>query len=245
VKINCSIVLYRTSIAEVQAVVEKLRACSAVSRIWLIDNSELMTERFEFLGCDYIFGHGNVGYGRGHNIAIDKSLETDADYHLVMNSDLTFEQGLLEKLAEYMEENKDVSCVMPKVLNYDGTDQMLAKRLPTPWDLIHRRLFNSNRGSMNLSDDGAWDVPCLSGCFMFLRMTALREIKRTEGFVFDPRYFLYLEDFDLSRRLNINHRTIYYPALQITHYHRRESYHSLRMAVVHTWSMIKYFWKWR
>lgn len=244
-KINCSIVIYHTPIAEVQAVVEKLQESPLVDRIWLIDNSELMTERFEFMKCDYIFGHGNIGYGRGHNIAIEKSLATDADYHLVMNSDLKFDPSLLEKLAVYMEENPDVAYVMPKVLNEDGTDQHLAKRLPTPLDLMHRRIFNSNRGALNLSDDGVWNVPCLSGCFMFLRSSFLHELKLSDGFVFDPRYFLYFEDFDLSRRLHSRYRTIYYPALTITHYHRRESYHSCRMGLIHTWSMIKYFWKWR
>ncbi len=226
-------------------VLEKLRECKYVDKIWLIDNSELMTERFQFLKCDYIFGHGNIGYGRGHNIAIDKSLETDADYHLVMNSDLQFEPTLLETLAEFMDANKDVAYVMPKVLNVDGTDQKLAKRLPTPWDLMHRRLFNSDRGSLKLSDDRIWNVPCLSGCFMFLRSDALRELKADDGYVFDPRYFLYLEDFDLSRRLYMRYRTIYYPALTITHYHRRESYKSLRIGLIHTLSMIKYFWKWK
>lgn len=244
-KINCSIVIYHTPIAEVQAVVEKLQECPLVDHIWLIDNSELMTERFEFLQCDYIFGHGNIGYGRGHNIAIDKSLATDAEYHLVMNSDISFEPSLLQKLAGFMEANPDVAHVMPKVLNPDGTDQHLAKRLPSPWDLMHRRLFGSNRCSLDLADDGVWNVPYLSGCFMFLRSAALRELRASDGFVFDPRYFLYPEDLDLTRRLNMRFRTVYYPRLTITHCHRQESYKSLRLGMVHAWNMIKYFWKWR
>lgn len=244
-KVNCSIVLYHTPIAEVQAVVERLRRCSCVDRIWLIDNSELMTERFEFLKCDYIFGQGNVGYGRGHNIAIDKSLNTDADYHLVMNSDICFDESVVDGLLEFMESNRDVAHVMPKVLNPDGTDQRLAKRLPSPWDLLHRRLFGSNRCSLDLADDRVWDVPYLSGCFMFLRMSALRELKDSDGFIFDPRYFLYPEDLDLTRRLNMRHRTVYYPALTITHCHRKESYKSLQMGMIHAWNMLKYFWKWK
>lgn len=225
--------------------VEKLRECSLVDKIWLIDNSGLMTEKYQFMGCEYISGHGNVGYGRGHNMAIYKSLETDADIHLVMNSDLEFGASLLEKLADYMAENEDVAYVMPKVLNSDGTDQKLAKNLPTMWDLLHRRIFKSDKGSLNLSDDRTWDVPCMSGCFMFLRSSALRKLRQADGFVFDPRFFLYFEDFDLSRRLNMRFRTIYFPSLTITHYHKRESYHSFRIALVHTWSMVKYFWKWR
>jgi len=226
-------------------VVERLRESSLVDKIWLIDNSELMTERFEFLECDYIFGHGNIGYGRGHNIALEKSLQTDAEYHLVMNSDIEFDSTLIERLVDFMEEHKDVAHVMPKVLNQDGTDQKLAKRLPSPWDLMHRRLFGSNRCSLELSDDGVWDVPYLSGCFMFLRSAALRDLRASDGFIFDPRYFLYPEDLDLTRRLNMRFRTVYYPALTIKHCHRQESYKSLRMGIVHAWNMMKYFWKWR
>lgn len=237
--------LYHAPIAEVQAVVERLRKCSLVDKIWLIDNSELMTERFQFLQCDYIFGHGNIGYGKGHNIAIDKTLASDADYHLVMNSDICFEPFIIERLAEFMNANPDIAHVMPKVLNPDGTDQMLAKRLPSPFDLIHRRLFGSNRCALQLDDDCVWDVPYLSGCFMFLRIKALRELKMSDGFVFDPRFFLYPEDIDLTRRLNMRHRTVYYPTLTIIHCHRKESYKSLRMTFIHAWNMLKYFWKWR
>lgn len=237
--------MYQTPITEVQSLVEKLRECTLVDKIWLIDNSGLTTEKYQFMGCDYVSGQGNIGYGRGHNIAIEKSLETDADIHLVMNSDLEFGTGLLQHLTEFMQENPDVAYVMPKVLNSDGTDQRLAKRLPTLGDLLHRRLFKSDRGSLDLSDDRIWDVPCMSGCFMFLRSEALRELKRQDGYVFDPRYFLYFEDIDLSRRLNMRFRTVYYPQFTITHYHRRESYKSMRIAIIHTWSMVKYFWKWK
>ena len=52
--INASIVLYHTPAAEVQKIVRLLRACPEINEIWLIDNSEIMTEAFMFLPATYI-----------------------------------------------------------------------------------------------------------------------------------------------------------------------------------------------
>ncbi|MCQ2331686.1 MAG: glycosyltransferase family 2 protein [Paludibacteraceae bacterium] len=248
-RVNCSIVLYRTPADEVTKVVTMLRQCSEVGEIWLIDNSELMTERFQFMDVQYIHGHGNIGYGRGHNIALQKSLESEVDYHLVLNSDIAFSEGTIEKLIKFMDEHENVGHVMPKVLNPDGSDQFLAKRLPKPWDLIYRRLTLSQRCALSfdgMNDGGnGFDVEYLSGCFMMLRNDTLRKLKEKDGYVFDPRFFLYPEDMDLTRRMHTIGRTVYLPSAEITHYHRKESYKSLKMMCVHSWNMIKYFWKWR
>ena len=40
------------------------------------------------------------------------------------------------------------------------------------------------------------EVPILSGCFIFSRVSALKEIGG-----FDERYFMYMEDYDLCRRI--------------------------------------------
>jgi len=45
-----------------------------------------------------------------------KSIKISAKYHLVLNPDVYFEQGVLEELFTYMENNPDVELVMPKVL---------------------------------------------------------------------------------------------------------------------------------
>ena len=44
--------------------------------------------------------------------------------------------------------------------------------------------------------DRAMNPPCLSGCFMFMRLSAISE----HGIFFDDRFFMYFEDLDLIRR---------------------------------------------
>lgn len=89
----------------------------------------------------YIFNNANLGFGKGHNIALRKSIEENISYHLVLNPDVYFEEGVLEELYNFMEENQDVGLVMPKVLYSDGRLQHLCKLLPTPFDLFGRRFL--------------------------------------------------------------------------------------------------------
>ena len=40
----------------------------------------------------------NLGYGAGHNIAIRESIDIGATYHIVVNPDIYFEEGVIEKI---------------------------------------------------------------------------------------------------------------------------------------------------
>jgi GT2 family glycosyltransferase len=87
--------------------------------------------------------------------------------------------------------------------------------------------------------DKVMDVPYLSGCFMFFRTEALREVG-----LFDERFFLYPEDIDITRRMRRKFRTVYYPEVSIIHQHAHSSYENFHMLWIHMFNMIKYFNKW-
>lgn len=250
--INASIVLYHTPAAEVQKIIRLLRLCPEINEIWLIDNSEIMTEAFMFLPATYIFNNKNLGYGRAHNIALKKSLKTNAKYHLVLNSDIEFTPDVITQLVKFMDKNPEIGHSMPLVRYPNGDIQYLAKQLPTPFDLFARRFLpklwtkkqtakfeNHKFYQQENYKSQLLDVPYLSGCFMFLRSDALRKVG-----LFDPRYFMYPEDIDLTRRINQHYRTVMYPAVEITHNHAQGSYHSPRLLWIHITNMLKYFIKW-
>lgn len=58
----------------------------------------------------------NCGYGAGHNIAIREAMEVGAIYHVIVNPDIYFGEGVLEQLVAYMNVNKEIGLVMPKIL---------------------------------------------------------------------------------------------------------------------------------
>jgi GT2 family glycosyltransferase len=64
----------------------------------------------------------------------------------------------------------------------------------------------------NEAQQMAADVAIVSGCCMLCKTTSLQK----EG-GFDPRFFLYFEDFDLSLRLGKHGAVVYLPTMRVRH----------------------------
>lgn len=254
IEISGSIVLFNNEEQELLDVVSSFLACSLNIKLFLIDNSlsdrlkGVLSKELGDKRIEYIHNPSNPGYGSGHNIGIEKSLQAGVNYHLVMNPDIKFKPGTLESIYNFMEANLDVGSLMPKVLFEDGSLQRLCKLLPTPFDLIGRRFLGNTRWAKKQNEkyelhsfgyDKILNTPCLSGCFMFVRNSVFEKAG-----LFDPRYFMYLEDYDLNRRINKFSKTIFYPEAVIIHGHAKESYKSGKLLKIHIQSAIKYFNKW-
>jgi GT2 family glycosyltransferase len=248
--VTASIVAYKTNHAELEQVVRCCRGSSLRVEILVVDNSpsDELASLCSALGVKYIHTVKNVGFGTAHNIAFNKS--SSAKYHLVLNSDVQFGHEIVEKLVAFLELNESVGLVMPRVLCPDGSPQKLCKRLPTPFDILARRIvpkslqcvFQSKVNAFELSDmdmSKVLSVPYLSGCFMLLRKKALQDVG-----MFDERYFMYFEDLDLTRRIHQRYDTVYYPRETIIHRHERGSYKSIRLLFCGIHSAIQYFNKW-
>lgn len=246
--LTASLVLYKTPTYQICTILKCIASSNCINKLYVIDNSS--TEENKQLISNYAFAeyieHENTGYGSSHNIALHKAIELGSDYHVVLNPDIEFEETVLNSLIEYMNSNRDVVYILPKVTYPNGELQYLCKLLPTPSDLILRRFLPKNKWTKKLDDryslvhsgyNKIINPPCLSGCFMFMRVSALRE----NDIFFDERYFMYLEDFDLMRRLHRVGKTIFFPEVTIIHNHAKESYKNKKMLKVHIQSAIKYF----
>lgn len=247
--ITASIVTYKTDRAELATVLQ-CAASSSIERIYIVDNSQEdeLRDFAEFSPkVEYIFGQGNVGYGAAHNIAIRKSIESGATYHVVINPDIQFGKGVIEELASYMDKNADVGQVMPRVVYPNGELQCVCKMIPTPSDLIFKRFLPASITAKSLHKfqlkftgyNQEMNIPYLSGCFMFFRISALEKIG-----LFDERFFMYPEDIDITRRMHAKFRTMFYPKVSIVHAHAAESKSNKKMLWIHITNMIKYFNKW-
>ena len=248
--ITASMVLYNSDVEEIKRAVSSFLDTELYIKLFIVDNSqEDSLKELSKLDSriEYIFTGKNLGYGRANNLIINKVL-SETEYHLVMNPDVYFEKGTLEELYTFMQANEDIGLTMPRVYHYDGTEQWLCKLLPTPKDLIIRRFIPDGKYKDKISRiynmwdadyDKQMDVPFLSGSFMFMRSSVLKQVKG-----FDERFFLYCEDLDLCRRIGQISRTVYFPGAKIYHGYQKASYLNTKIMLIHSTSAIKYFNKW-
>lgn len=254
--VSASIVTYNHPYSEIQPAVESLLA-SVVSDIYIIDHSEdksilgndinAVISEAERLGKRmYYIEHENLGYGSGHNVALRKALENNADYHIVVNPDVWFDGNIIGEIEQYLNNHSDVGQLMPLVLYPNGEVQRVCKLLPDPITLFGRlatpRLVHerNKRFELCMTDyHTSLNVPYLSGCFMYFRMDAIREVG-----LFDEHFFMYAEDIDMTRRIHQRYTTLYYPEVAIYHKFSRASRHSLKMFYIHMKNIIMYFNKW-
>jgi len=222
-------------------------------RLFLVDNSP--TDNLKMLVTDsrieYIHNPSNPGFGAAHNIAIKKAFELNSHYHLVLNPDIYFKKGTLETLCHFMDENEDIGHVMPKVTYPNEEFQYLCKTNPTFFDLFARGFLPGflKKGFQKRMDryeyknmdynNVMYNIPYLSGCFMFLRTSTLKEV----GF-FDDKIFMYLEDADLTRRFLEISKTAYYPKAQVFHHFAKLTHKKLKFKWITVQSAFIYFNKW-
>lgn len=246
--VTASLVLFNTPFNQVKTIVDCVVQSNCITKLYVIENSE--EKKYRDFCSDYsiieYIENENTGYGSSHNIALHKAVNINSEYHLILNPDIEFDSSVLKKIVEYMDLHDDVVYLLPKVFFPNGNEQYLCKLLPTPFDLFLRRFFSKlsitdrNDNKYLLKQSGYNKIinpPCLSGCFMFLRLKAIKE----NNIYFDERYFMYLEDFDLIRNLHRVGKTIFFPEVSIIHNHAKESYKNRKLMKIHIQSAIKYF----
>ena len=143
------------------------------------------------------------------------------------------------------------TAATPQLRLPDGQRQFLCKRNPTLLALISRRFIPRRLKPRRLrrydrwftmrdhSYDQVFRSTYLSGCCLLMRGSA---VERIGGF--DPRFFLYFEDADITRRLAAHGPTVNLPIATVWHHWGRGSYTNWRLTLVNLHSAWLYFRKW-
>ena len=196
-------------------------------------------------GWEFIHGHGNIGYGAAQNLAIQR---TQADCHFISNPDVVMAPDALLQAAKFLQAHPKTVAVGPQGYDADGQYARLAKRTPTVLALLLRALsvpaspgfFGRRLGAYVYSDKlpaaCSQPVDLLSGCFLACRTAVLKDVGG-----FDPRYFLYFEDFDLCRRLAARGEIRELPTVRIRHYGGRTARRGLKRGLLFTLSGLRFF----
>lgn len=243
-KISASIVLYNNRYNVFSKTVKSLLNYKKIS-IFIVDNSTIKKNYnlFEHPQIHYIPNKINNGFGAGHNIVLKKTLNK-FDYHFIVNPDVKFEKKSLEIILKYLKQN-DIGALTTQVRYFDNNIQNSIRYLPSPFNLISNRLpFNVFKNNYEISlnqlkSNVVCSPPWFSGCFFIVRLNVLKKIG-----LFDERYFMYMEDVDLIRRISEVSKTVYLNNAYIYHAYNRQSKKELKLFFIHIISAIKYFNKW-
>lgn len=202
----------------------------------------------------YLHGHANIGYGAAHNLTLHGS---GADYHLVLDVNTELAKEALAEGVSWMQANDDTGLISGAL--YDGKGELLYPCLqyPSVLDLFltnfsprflcrffTKRLTRYQMRQQVQAQHTFFDIPCFSArCLLVRRTTA----DQSSGF--DPSFFLYFGDYDLTLQLSLIARTAYLPTMQARLHHVPDL---PRQSIGYTWWFVKdaltFFrkngWKW-
>lgn len=244
--ISVAIVAYNNE-EEVRNAVCSIREHTAktiTKKIYVIDNSTIQNQLRELADDEvvYIKTEKNLGFGAGHNLVLS---ELDSEFHAIVNPDIILKEDSLSVLAEFLRHQK-ADMAVPRILDEDGTLQRSYRREITLGDMLIRRLplpFAKRRQAYHTMEDMDYEkvfpVPFAHGCFYLIRTEVFRELGG-----FDPRYFLYMEDADLCKRVNERGGLFYCPDTAVIHKWEKGSAKSKKLLWIHIRSMCAYFRKW-
>ena len=244
--ITCIIVSYK-SLDCLKMCLESLRKQEKVPfEIVVIDNnSGDGTGRYlSELDIKYILLDKNRGFGAAVNLG---AKEAEYKYLFILNPDTMLPRDSLRKLYEFAETESDGGLIAPALEYPDGKPQLSARSIPRRRDFLLGRgspLFRlgitgeRNAGYFMPEDDKPIEIPAVSATALMIKTALFNEIGG-----FDERFFMYLEDIDLCRRIrDKGMRIILVPEVRIKHSWKTSSSKRPFFTVYHHHlSVLKYF----
>lgn len=219
--------------------------------IYIIDNgadNELEVSGFcewlaRYRDVKYIREKDNIGFGKGHNQVLNW---IDSEYHAIVNPDIILNEDVFSGLIGFLDNNLDIGMCIPKITDTNGKIWPVYRKELTIFDMYIRMfcksLFKKRKAEHTLQNkdyNSVFDVPFGQGSFLVIRSELF---SRLHGF--DEGFFMYLEDADLCRRVNLVSRLVYVPNVSVIHKWEQGSHKNKILFRYHVNSMRFYFHKW-
>ncbi len=148
----------------------------------------------------------NHGFANGYNRALK---QIDAEYYVLLNSDVRVEKGWLAPLLDFMESNKDVAACQPKLraivdsdsFEYAGASGGYIDKFGYPY--CRGRLFDVVEKDHGQYDD-AVEVHWATGACLMVRSEDYWSVGGLDG-----KFFAHNEEIDFCWRLRLAGRKVY------------------------------------
>ncbi|MBR1732753.1 MAG: glycosyltransferase family 2 protein [Alloprevotella sp.] len=148
----------------------------------------------------------NYGFAEGYNRAL---AEVEAEYFVLLNSDVEVTPRWLAPLTAYMDTHPDVAACQPKLLSerergkfeYAGAAGGFLDRYGYPF--CRGRVFDTVEVDKGQYDDGAHPVLWATGAALLIRSDDWRKAGGLDG-----KFFAHMEEIDLCWRLRCRGRGV-------------------------------------
>lgn len=168
------------------------------------DSVSFVRQQYPQVGIDKL--ERNYGYAGGYNEALKK---VNADYYVLLNSDVEVTPGWLDPLVSLMEAEKNAAACQPKILSYHNKNQFEYAGAAGGWIDAFGYPFNRGRVFESCEDDhGQYNstekIFWASGAALMFRSKVFHELGG-----FDEFLFAHQEEIDLCWRAQLKGYSIY------------------------------------
>lgn len=172
------------------------------------------------------------GFGANHNAAF---LQSEGLFFAVVNPDIRIQALDSEELLSPFSESR-VAAVAPLVYSAEGSVEDSARRFPT-FSRLFKRIVLKIRHSDYHPGDAPLLVDWVAGMFVVFR----KDVFRSLGGFDDRRFFMYMEDVDICRRLNsAGFSVLLNPKVSVIHMAQRASHRNFKHMRWHAISAFRY-----
>lgn len=148
----------------------------------------------------------NFGFAKGYNEALN---QVQADYYVILNSDVEVQSNWLVPMVELLESNKLIAACQPKILSFTNRKMFEYAGAAGGWldkygyPFAKGRIFDiceEDKGQYDQCEPVFW----ASGAAMFVRSSVFHEVKG-----FDEYFFAHQEEIDMCWRMQLAGHKIY------------------------------------
>lgn len=187
----------------------------------------------QFPNCHILRNKHPQGFAHNHNTAFHHA---KGRYFCILNPDIVFVENVFEKLIALIEKG-EADIVAPVVVDQNGLVQDSFRDMPTPSELVRRRL-RRQESEISLSLDSDTISPdWIAGMFLLMKAETFRQLGG-----FDEKFFLYFEDVDFCTRTRLQRFSLLVDTrTRVQHDAHRSSRKNVKYLFWHLQSAYRFF----
>lgn len=229
----------------------KLQRPKNTCEVIVVDNDERKTIgpslRRSFPWVQYVKSKGNVGYAAGNNLGAKYA---KGKYLLILNPDTELLSKSIDKLVQFLEENKRTAIAAPNLVDKKGNvfPRLGSKKLTPLRGMVVlsflNRLFPNNPVSKDywmedLNEEKLREVDVVPGSAFLIRRNVFNKLGG-----FDEIFFLFFEESDLCKKIkDAGYKVVIIPEAEVVHFWGASTPKTQRIKDIFSKSRFYYFKK--